>query len=318
LLLRGRKVRSLVHANEYPLDKLDTEIIKGDIGDIESLYKAFDGADIVYHLASHISISMNDWSLCEAINVIGTQNVVDACLHCNVKRLVYFSSIHTRMNKSKNQTIDESCPVIDSRNYPPYCYSKAIAEQYVINKVKDGLDAVIINPTAVIGPFDFQPSRFGKVILLLARHKLPVLIDGGFNWVDVRDVVEGAIRAEENGATGSRYILSGHQATLPEVAGMLSSILDIGTPRIVIPGILSRAGIPLVEAVCRLRGTEPLYSKVAIDTLSNGCTVIHNKATRELGYQPRPLVETLYDTLQWFIVNDYLSHTQLSKCKGRH
>jgi dihydroflavonol-4-reductase len=311
LLLRGRKVRSLVHANERPLDNLDTEIIKGDIGDIESLYRAFNGADVVYHLASHISTSMNDWSLCEAINIIGTQNVVDACRHCNVRRLAYFSSIHTLMNKSKNQTIDESCPIIDSRDYPPYCYSKAIAEQYVINKVKDGLDAVIINPTAVIGPFDFKPSRFGKVIILLARHKLPVLIGGGFDWVDVRDVVEGAIQAEENGATGSRYILSGHQATLPEIAGMLSSILNIGATRIVIPGILSRAGIPLVEAVCRLNGTEPLYNKVAIDTLSNGCSVSHNKATRELGYQSRPLFETLDDTLRWFIDNDYLSGPRL-------
>ena len=318
MLSRGRKVRSLLHANEQPLDKLDTEIIKGDIGDIESLYRAFNGADVVYHLASHISISMNDWSLCKAINVIGTQNVVDACLHCNVRRLVYFSSIHTLMNKSKNQTVDESCPIIDSRNYPPYCYSKAIAEQYVTNKVNDGLDAVIISPTAVIGPFDFQPSRFGKVLLLLARHKLPVLIGGGFDWVDVRDVVEGALQAEENGATGSKYILSGHQATLPEIAGMLSSILNIHAPGIVVPRILARAGIPLAEAVCRFKGTEPLYSKVAIDTLSNGCSVSHKKATQELGYQSRPLLETLDDTLQWFVDNNYLSHPQLSKFKSRH
>lgn len=298
MLLRGRKVRSLVHVNEQPLDNLDTEIVKGDISDIESLYRAFNGADVVYHLASHISISMNDWSLCEAINITGTQNTVAACLHCNVKRLVYFSSIHTLMNNSKKHTIDESCPVIDATNYPPYCYSKAIAEQHVINKVKDGLDAVIINPTAVIGPFDFQPSRFGKVILLFARHKLPVLISGGFDWVDVRDVVEGAIQAEENGATESRYILSGHQATLPEIAGMLSSILHIDAPRIVVSGILARAVIPLVEAVCRFKGTEPLYSKVAIDTLSNGCSISHNKATQELGYQSRPLLETLDDTLR--------------------
>ncbi len=298
----------MVHVDQRVVKGLNLEITRGDVLDIKSLYRAFDGADVVYHLAAHISISMNDWQSCEAVNVIGTRNVVEACLHCGVRRLVFFSSIHAFKRNLKNIPIDESCPLVDSDKYPPYDRSKAAAEKEIQNGIKLGLDAIIINPTAIIGPFDYGPSFFGRVLLLLARRKLPVLVPGGYDWVDVRDVIEGAIRAEEQSTGGAKYILSGHHASLDEIAAIISETMGVPAPRIVCPLPLARIGLPFINAFISVSGKQPLYTSVSLNTLCENQSISHEHATGELDYQPRPLRETLEDTLRWFKENEYLSH----------
>ena len=212
-------------------------------GQISSACQAFKGAEVVYHLAARISILTDDWPLLQETNINGTRNVVEACLKCGVRRLVYFSSIHALEQKPLALAVDESSAWADNDSIP-YARSKALACREVLLGSDRGLDVIILSPTAIIGPNDFQPSHFGEVLLSLANGKLPALVDSGFNWVDVRDVVECAIRAGDRAPGGSHYLLSGHWVSLREAASMVAELTGIPVPRAVLPLWLARVGAP--------------------------------------------------------------------------
>ena len=173
LLAQGRPTRALVHVDRKSVEGLDVEVIEGNICDLEFLVDAFEGADVVYHLAAHISILKDEWPLLESVNVIGTKNVVKACLRCGVRRLVHFSTIHTMTQALTEIPVGESHPLVEFQHYPPYDRSKAAAEKEVRKGIEKGLDAIIISPTAIIGPHDYRPSHFGEALLRLANGKLP-------------------------------------------------------------------------------------------------------------------------------------------------
>jgi dihydroflavonol-4-reductase len=300
LIEKGRPVRALIHNDQRALTGLGIETVKGDICDPESLYRAFTGAEVVYHLAANISLMMNDWSLLHKVNVIGTRNVVDACIKSGVKRLVHFSSIEALAAAPDDEVINESCSLVDSKSCPPYDRSKADSEREIHRAIAQGLDTVIINPTAIIGPYDYQPSHFGTVLLALANHKLPALVAGGFDWVDARDVAEGAINVEQSAPTGARYLLSGQYVSIRDVATIVETITGVPAPQFICPMWLARAGAPIVTTYNRITGGRPLFTEVSLTALNSKRLVSHEKATREIGYQPRPFRQTLIDTLHWF------------------
>lgn len=300
LVAQKRPVRALVHVNRQTVEGLGAEIVSGDISDIDSLCHTFEGAEVVYHLAATISLLKHEWQRVEAVNVIGTRNVVEACLRCGVKRLVHFSSIHAMMQSPLDKPVDESHPLVESRQYPPYDRSKAAGEKEIRKGIEKGLDAIIINPTAIIGPWDSQPSHFGAALLSMANSKLIALIKGGFDWVDARDVVKGAIEAEKRAPAGSKYLLSGHWVSLCEMANMVKEITDASVPNFICPLWLARIGAPIATAYNRLVGNRPLYTSISLKALNSNPHISHEKATRELDYQPRPFRETLIDTLMWF------------------
>ncbi len=303
LVEKGRPTRCLVHVSTGALKGLDAEIVHSNICDVESLCHAFRGADVVYHLAACISLSMNDWPRLESVNVQGTRNVIEACLRSGVQRLVHFSSIHALAQEPLTSPVDESRPLTVSKRYPPYDRSKAIAEAEVRRAIENGLDAVIINPTAVIGPHDYQPSYFGEALLAMAQNRLPALVTGGFDWVDVRDVVAGAMRAEENAPAGARYLLSGHWVSMCDIAATVAEITGIPRRKFVCPLWLARLGAPVVQGISRINGKRPLYTSFSLRTLKSNRHISHEKASRELGYEPRPFRKTLMDTLRWFKEN---------------
>lgn len=300
LIDSGRPVRSLVHLHNRGIDGLDTESVQGDVCDPESLYRAFRDAEVVYHLAACISLSMKGWPQLESINVIGTRNVVEACLRAGVKRFIHFSSIHALQGEPLSVPVDESRPLSDSPGFPPYDRSKALAENEVQRGIEKGLDAVILNPTAIIGPHDYESSYLGRALLDMAQHKLPALVTGGYDWVDVRDVVQGAIAAEEKATSGERYILSGHWLSICAIADIIAEITGTPPPRLIFPLWLARLGVPAVAAMSKLTGKSPLYTSFSLKALESNRNMSHDKASHELGYQSRPLRETLADTLQWF------------------
>jgi dihydroflavonol-4-reductase len=310
---RGRTVRALHHVNRRAIENLDVEIVPGDVCDLSSLRKAFKGADVVYHLAARISLSSNDYPVLEPINVTGVKNVVQACLDCGVRRLVHFSSIHAFIQESIGKPIDESCPLVEPRNCPPYDRSKAAGEKLVYGAIERGLDAVIISPTAVIGPYDFEPSFLGEALLNMARGKLPALVGGGFDWVDVRDVVQGALAAEEKAPTGTKYLLSGHFASMCELAAMVEETMGTPAPKLVMPRWLAFVGAPFMAGFAKMTGNRPLYTSASVRALRTGQDVSHDKAARELGYKPRPLQETIVDTFEWFHESGYLQRPVKSK-----
>lgn len=313
LVAQGQPVRVLLHVNKEVVAGLNVEVADGDICDLPSLCDAFKGVEVVYHLAARISLSMNEWPLLETVNVTGTRNVVEACLRSGVRRLVHFSSIHALNQEPLDTPVDESRPLVESRSCPPYDRSKAAGEKEVCKGTERGLDAIIINPTAVIGPYDYGPSHFGEALLTLAQGKLPASVDGGFDWVDVRDVVAGALQAEERARTGTKYLLSGHWVSMPDLAKLVEKITGVPAPRLVCPLWLAPAGVPFAAAIARITRQRPLYTSASLKALRSNRAISHQRAARDLGYSARPFRETIIDTLRWFEENGYLNHSSVIK-----
>ncbi len=300
LLAQGRSVRVLVHHNRQAFAGLDVETVSGDVTDLDSLERAFDGAEVVYHAAGLISLTSREDRLLEAVNVAGVRNVIEACRSRCVRRLVHFSSIHAFEQKPFNIPVDEQRPLVDSQSLEPsYNRSKAAGDRLIRRAVGEGLDAVILYPTGILGPYDFMPSHFGEVMLQLARGSMPALIAAGFDWVDVRDVAEGALLAEARAPSGGRYLLSGHWVSIQGLAETIADYTGVPAPRLVFPLTLAEFGTPFA-ALFRPSGRRPLYTSVSIRSLKSNHRISHASATQMFGYHSRPFTETVCDTLQWF------------------
>jgi dihydroflavonol-4-reductase len=304
LLAQGRPVRALVHHDRRALQGLDVETASADLTDPASLAQAFRGAQVVYHLAGSISIRMDSWDELQRVNVAGTGNVIAACLRCGVEKLVYFSSIHAYRQEPFDLPLDEDRPLLSDERLPPYERSKAAAERLVRQAPERGLDSVIIIPTAILGPYDFRPSYLGQALQMLAGRRIPALVRGGYDWVDVRDVVQGAIQAERLGRGGSRYILSGHWHALRELAQVTAEISGQSAPRLVVPIWLAELFQPLMAGLARINDSQPLYTQAMLNALRSNRQVNHTRATKDLAYAPRPFEQTLRDTLGWFSEQD--------------
>ncbi len=301
LLDEGRNVRILTHHNSANFDKLDIEKFHGDVRDADSLNSAAKGADTVYHLAAMVSIESKGWDDLHSINTLGTRNITRACLNNGVRRLVHFSSIDAVEQKPVNIPVNEKSPPATSKKHPPYDRSKAAGEIEVRLAIENGLNAVIVNPTSVIGPFDFHPSHQGQMLISMARGKLPALVEGGFDWVDVRDVVFGAIQAEKLAPPGTKYILGGRWASLAEIAGIVEAATGTRQPSFTCPLWLASAGAPVVTAFDHIRGRRPLFTRASIIAVNSNKNISHQKAESELNYHPRPLENTICDTLVWMV-----------------
>jgi dihydroflavonol-4-reductase len=307
LIENKQATRCLVHVNTRAIDGLPTEKVSGNIRDLDSLCHAFEGIDTVYHLAANISLNLDSWRQLEETNVQGTRNVVEACLRTGVRRLVYFSSIHAFQREPLTHPVDESNPLVDSVNNPPYDRSKAAATREVRKGLEKGLDAVIVHPTAVIGPHDYQPSYLGEAILMIAKGKLPALVKGGYDWVDSRDVASGAMAAAEKAPAGAAYLLGGRWVSMCDLAALVGELTGARIGTFVCPMWLANLGAIYFKGMSKLNGKQPLYTSMSLKALQDNKNISHDKASQELGYQPRPFRDTLEDTLRWFRENGQLS-----------
>ncbi|TLN06095.1 NAD-dependent epimerase/dehydratase family protein, partial [bacterium] len=237
-----------------------------------------------------------------------------ACLRGGGRRLVHFSSIDALRQEPLDRAVDEDRPLIDEgcsaaerARIAPYDLSKAQSEREVQSGIARGLDAVILRPTAVLGPYDFKPSYLGHALIQLAYGRIPALVRGGFDWVDARDVAAGALQAEASAPAGSRYLLGGHWHTIREVAGLVAKLTGQPAPLFTVPMGLADACAPLMLHLARFNGTQPIYTRVTLNALRSNRQVDHARALRELAYTARPLAESLRDTLSWFHEHGYLA-----------
>jgi dihydroflavonol-4-reductase len=300
LVERGDTVVALCHTESDALDGVELERAEGDVLKVETLRAAVDGVDVAFHLAARISIDGDRDGQVHAVNVEGTRNVVAACLSAGVDRLVHCSSFHAFTQAPFDEELTEERPRVGSSAFP-YDRSKVAGEREVMAGIERGLPAVILNPTAILGPHDYKPSLMGEVLLDLYHGRLPSLVPGGSDWVDVRDVCDAAVSALEHGTPGERYLLGGGWTTVGELAAVAESITGRKRPRLTTPLWLARAGVPFAKLHSRLTGRRPLYTQESLDRLvrSSRC-VSHAKATRDLGFNPRALRTTLEDAYAWF------------------
>jgi dihydroflavonol-4-reductase len=309
LLSRGERVRVLIPPAEdtAPLDGLDVEMVTGDIRSINSVIPAIAGGDIIYHLAGIISILPGKGDLLYQVNVAGTQNVVAACLEAGVRRLVYVSSIHAIEEPACGTTMDETLPCNPDRVPKGYGRSKALATMTVLAGVERGLDGVIVCPTGVIGPYDFQVSEMGQLIIDFVNGNLKAYIDGAYDFVDVRDVASGIILAGDKGVTGDKYILSGERITVPELMSLLQQISGVKAPSLKVPLWLARMAALVAPAYYRLAGGKPRFTSYSIEVLCSNSVISSEKARRQLGFSTRPIKQSITDSISWFVANDYIT-----------
>ena len=300
LLEQGREVRCLVRNDRRALEGLDVEMVEGDIFDMDSLAKLFSGAGTVFHLAGRISIAGAECGLVEKTNVGGVRNIVEACFKAGIKRLVHCSSIHAFSTHPNDQVINETRTLATGKKHITYDRSKAKGQLEVLDGVKRGLDAVIFNPGAVLGPNDFKVSRMGEVILDIYHNRLPSLVDGGYNWVDARDVADGALAAEKKGRCGESYLLTGLWVHICDVSSLIGRLTGRKTPQGATPMWLVSFASYFNVFFSKLRNKTPKFTPSAMKSIQMHRYISHRKATDELGYKPRPFEETIKDTLEWF------------------
>lgn len=308
LLRRGENVRALILPGEdcCSLDGLDVEICEGDVLEPGLLARAFTGIRTIFHLAGIISILPGKDELLHRVNVQGTRNVVQAALKAGVHRLVFTSSIHALARAPHGITIDESIPFDPTNPCGEYDRSKAEASLAVLEAVGQGLDAVIVCPTGVIGPYDYRRSELGQVILDYVEEKTQFYVDGAYDFVDVRDVAEGLILANENGRKGESYILSGERLS---VADLLLTLREITGKRLLhlhIPSSIARFASRFTPVYYRLTRTKPRFTTYSLETLESNSVISHAKAQHEFGYYPRSIKVSLIDTVKWFSENKRL------------
>ena len=283
LLECGESVRAVIHEHDSALEGLDVERVRADVRDPASLRRAFRDAEVVYHLAAVISIDGDLGGLVPAVNVGGARNTAEAALACGVRRLVHCSSIHAFDQEPLDLPLDETRTRSDLRPHPAYDTSKARGEREVRRVIERGLDAVIINPTAILGPHDYLRSRLGRTFIELYNRSLPSLLEGGFNWVDVRDVCTGAMAAAARGRTGESYLLGGHWASVRSLAEIVHRLTGAAPPRLTLPVWVARMFVPFAVGYGRLRGAEPLYTGEALRALQANRRIDCSKAREELG-----------------------------------
>ena len=261
---------------------------------------------MVYHLAATISLERRHQEAMMSTNVEGTRNVLAACAAAGVRRLVHVSSIEALADRGATTPTDEDTPLAQRYETTAYGWSKAQAEALVLEAAAAGADAVIVNPTAIIGPYDFKPSPLGRVLISLGKGRMPVLVRGGFNWVDVRDVVGAALAAERQGARGERYIVAGTWLSLLELAALVDAVYGRRSRRVAAPVWAAGLGAAVVEPLGSLLGRQPVFTAETMRALAKHRRVSIDKARRELGFRPRPLEQSVADALSWYAERGYL------------
>ena len=305
LVEKGETVRALVWRGEdtTPLKGLDVEPVEGDVLDPASLKAAFQGIERVFHLAGIISIMPGENSMVRRVNVEGTRNILEAARQAGVKRLLYTSSIHAIRRAPHGTTIDETLPFDPENPYGAYDRSKAEASLEVQEAAAAGLDAVIVCPTGVIGPYDFRRSEMGEVIRGAAEAHPMFYVDGAYDFVDVRDVAEGMLLAEAKGRAGESYLLSGHKLTVRDLIEGVRGVTGKAFTNIKIPFGLAEFVAKITPTYYRLSKSKPRITPYSLEVLQSNSNISHAKATRELGFKPRPVAETIADTVRWFLEN---------------
>ncbi|MEG0692601.1 MAG: NAD-dependent epimerase/dehydratase family protein [Oscillospiraceae bacterium] len=310
LIRRGKSVRALVLPtdNSVSLDGFNVELFGGNICDIASLEPLFSTDNsrdiIVIHTAGIITIATKFQQIVYDVNVIGTKNIIAQCLKHKVKKLVHVSSVHAIPEIADRGVIKEITTFNQDEVIGLYAKTKAEATQAVLDSTKEGLDAVVVNPSGIIGPFDYGHGHITQLIMDYLDGRLTSGIDGGYDFVDVRDVAYGILSAAQNGKTGECYILSGGFHTIRELLSILHRASGKRPIKSFLPIWFVQFTAPLAEAYYKLLKQPPLFTKYSLYTLSSNSNFSNAKAKRELGFTSRDFAETLNDTVIWLRENN--------------
>jgi dihydroflavonol-4-reductase len=304
LLDRGQRVRALAR-DPSRLRELETEPIRGDLRDPESIQRAVGGCGVVYHVAADYRLWAKDPSELYESNVEGTRNLLTAATKAGVERVVYTSTVGC-IGIPNNGVGNEDLPVSLKEISGAYKRSKFLAEQVALEFARKGLPLVVVNPTAPIGDHDFKPTPTGKIVVDFLRRRMPAYVETGLNLVDVRDVAEGHVLACERGAQGNRYVLGAENLTLRQIFETLEVISGLRAPAVRLPYAVAYAAGIVSTAWAHISGAEPRAPIDGVKMARKKMWVTHEKAVQELGYRPGSAATALHRAVQWFQANGYV------------
>ena len=303
---RGERVRILIRKDTDIFDGIPCEKVYGDVTDPASLGKAFDGADVVYHLAGIIDINVGHEEKIWKVNFEGTKNVVEACRKCSVRRLVYASSVDAYTPLPDNQVMREVDAFDPEHLDGTYAKTKAAATNFVLKACREeGLDAVVVYPGACIGPYDFKVSNIGEMVREYMHGSFPASISfGAYNFVDVRDIAEGMVLAAEKGRKGEGYILCGEQISVDDFIRTVAEAFGKKGPRLRVGKPIVSAAAPIMEVYYKISKTTPLFTRYTVRKILSNCNFSSDKAKNELGYAPMSVHQSVMDMVQWIRENE--------------
>lgn len=308
LLDRGHELRILVQAGRETntLKGLKLELVEGDLLNLESLKTAAKDSEAIFHLAASTSLWPSRSQIINKINIEGTQNILQLAKELNVKKLVYVGTANTFSFGTKEKPGRENTPYLGRKYGLDYMDSKYEAHQFVMKAVSEGLPAVVVNPTFMLGAYDSAPSS-GAMILAVHSQKLPGFAPGGRNYICVKDAAQGIANALEKGRIGESYIIGNKNLSYKEAFGKIATVLNVKPPKLSIPwwGILAYGRIGCL--VARMTGGKPTVSypmaKIACDTHY----FTAEKAVRELDLPQSPIEEGISESFNWLKSNGYIS-----------
>ncbi|WP_370464741.1 hopanoid-associated sugar epimerase [Methylosinus sp. RM1] len=280
------------------------EVFEGDVTDRDSLRAALRGVRYLFHVAADYRLWAPDPTIVMRTNLEGTRIVMEEALRAGVERIVHTSSVAT-LAPDASGLCDETRRLAVCDRLGAYKRSKLLSERLVEEMVeRDALPAVIVNPSAPLGPGDVRPTPTGRIVLEAMRGNMPAYVDTGLAVVHVADVAAGHLAALRLGRIGERYILGGENVELSE---LLAEVAKFSGGR---PPLMRLPRWPLLpvahanEALARLTGREPFLNVESLRLSAVTMFFDDSKARRELGYRSRPYRHALADAVEWFGARD--------------
>jgi dihydroflavonol-4-reductase len=307
LRARGHGVRVLARPSSprINLDPADT-LCEGDLGDRTSLAAALKSVRFLFHAAADYRLWARDPEEIHRNNVEGTRLIMEEALKAGVERIVYTSSVAT-LKLTGAAAATEDHPLAEGEGIGAYKRSKVTAERLVEAMIqRDGLPAVIVNPSTPIGPRDVRPTPTGRIIVEAASGRMPGFVDTGLNLAHVDDVAAGHVAALERGRIGERYILGGDNVFLADMLADIANIVGRRPPKLKLPRTMLYPIAYGAELLARVRGVEPFITVDGLRMARHHMFFNDAKARRELGYVSRPYREGLADAIAWFLGHGYL------------
>ena len=306
LIEKGAEVRVLEPGSlRESLRGLEVDFVRGSILDRDAVGRVTEGVDVVYHLAAKIDLNPKKDPALFPINVEGTRTVVDACLSRGL-RLVHTSSHHAIERRPLDRPLTEERPLALNEKCD-YHRSKAVGETIVLEACQRGLDACIVSPGTLVGPHDYAPSLIGKALIDMYFGRVPVLLDVLSDYVDVRDVASGMIAAAQKGKIGERYLLTGDVVPILDMASLYGEVSGAKVPTRALPLWFGWVLLPFARAASVFGGQDPLLTADMLRASVSTDVVSREKAERELGYEVRPLADSLSDAVDWYRARGWLN-----------
>ena len=302
LLANGWRVRALVRPESIDAARWPAgcEPVPGDLLQPETVRRAADGADAIFHVGAFYSLARRRSALVERTNVSGTGNVLAAAIGTGA-RLVHTSSVATVGIPRDGSPGDEDTPLDPRDVIGAYKRSKLASERMVLEAAAGGAWAVVVNPSAPVGPGDWKPTPTGRIVRDFLRGRMAAYVDTGLNLVDVRDVAAGHRLALERGRPGRRYVLGNQNMTLHEILGQLAAITGRPAPRHRVPHAvaIAFAGVDeLVEGYALRR--EPIAPLDGARMARKRMFYSARRAVAELGMPQSPVAAALRDAVGWY------------------